>query len=393
MKRVLVYAVCDYFSLPNGGEVMLLNNFLSANKSEMIEYYLVGMSFNESDKVGKWSDKKIGNLVYKFLPVSQVLADKEKTHVPFRLRMVYGIRKYWKKIEKINADYHYIHSAELAIPFWRKNIRCVYHVHGDPCQTLRISRFPIFRIQLFTDCYWKIISRTIEKSNRVIWAADRSKELYLEQQPKMKEIVNKKSITIHSSFDTKLVVDEDSIPILSNRKHLVTVGRISRVKRMDFLVDVAYKLIEEGFDIDILICGDGEEKDALEEKAKYLGISDRVVFLGLLNRVQIATVLKYSDVFVFASENEAMSLVVLESLYMGVPVVSTDVGDISYVIKDGKTGYIVDGYDAKQYANKIKSIIKNGKIGYEDCCKRMAMNFTPCKMAEQINEVFNENSN
>ena len=88
MKRVLVYAVCDYFSLPNGGEVMLLNNFLSANKSEMIEYYLVGMSFNESDKVGKWSDKKIGNLVYKFLPVSQVLADKEKTHVPFRLRMV-----------------------------------------------------------------------------------------------------------------------------------------------------------------------------------------------------------------------------------------------------------------------------------------------------------------
>ena len=77
MKRVLVYAVCDYFSLPNGGEVMLLNNFLSANKSEMIEYYLVGMSFNESDKVGKWSDKKIGNLVYKFLPVSQVLADKE----------------------------------------------------------------------------------------------------------------------------------------------------------------------------------------------------------------------------------------------------------------------------------------------------------------------------
>ena len=209
----------------------------------------------------------------------------------------------------------------------------------------------------------------------------------------MKEIVNKKSITIHSSFDTKLVVDEDSIPILSNRKHLVTVGRISRVKRMDFLVDVAYKLIEEGFDIDILICGDGEEKDALEEKAKYLGISDRVVFLGLLNRVQIATVLKYSDVFVFASENEAMSLVVLESLYMGVPVVSTDVGDISYVIKDGETGYIVDGYDAKQYANKIKSIIKNCKICYEDCCKRMAMNFTPCKMAEQINEVFNENSN
>ena len=164
MKRVLIYAVCDYLSLPNGGEVMLLNNFLSANKSESIEYYLVGMSFNDFDKVGKWNDKKVGSKVYKFLPVSQVLADKEKTHMPFRLRMVYGIKKYWKEIEKVNADFFYVHSAELAIPLWKKKTKLVYHVHGDPCQTLRISRFPIFRTQIFTYCYWKVISKTMKKS-------------------------------------------------------------------------------------------------------------------------------------------------------------------------------------------------------------------------------------
>lgn len=393
MIRVVVYAVCDYLTLPNGGEVMLLNNFLSANKSESIEYYLVGMSFNESDRVGEWNDKKIGNLVYKFLPVSQVLVDKEKTHIPFRLRMVHGIKKYWNKIEKVNADYHYIHSAELAMPLWKKDIKLVYHVHGDPCQTMKISRFPIFRLQIFTDNYWKIIAKTVEKSYKIVWAADRSKQLYLEQQPQMKDVVNRKSITIHSSFDTKLVVDKKSIPTLTNRKHLVTVGRVSHVKRMDFLIDVANKLIKEGQDIDLLICGDGEEKKALEEKAKGLGISDRIVFLGLFNRVQIATVLNDSDVFVFASENEAMSLVVLESLYMGIPVVSTNVGDIPYAVKNGETGYIVDGYDVKQYADKVKIILENGKESYLEACKKMAMNFTPDIMANRINEVFNESEN
>ena len=52
--KILVYSVCDYEKLPNGGEVMLLNNFLSANSSSKNNYYLVGMSFNKKDEVGKW---------------------------------------------------------------------------------------------------------------------------------------------------------------------------------------------------------------------------------------------------------------------------------------------------------------------------------------------------
>ena len=391
MKKVLVYAVCDYISQPNGGEVMLLNNFLSANKNNEIQYYLVGMSFSKEDTVGKWTKKSIGDREYFFLPVSQVLADKEKTHIPFRLRMVLGIKKHWKEISNIDTEYHYIHSAELGIAFWKKkNIKLVYHVHGDPCQTLKISRFPLFRMQIFTNLYWVFIAKTIKKSEKIIWAADRSKQLYLEQQPKMKQEVDSKSITIHSSFDNKLISDKKSITPLKNRYHLVTVGRLSRVKRIDFIIDVLAKLISENIDIDLIICGDGEERNSLEEKAKDLKLSDRVVFLGLTNRVQIATILSDSEVFVFASENEAMSLVVLESLYMGIPVVSTNVGDIPYVVKDGETGFIINGYKVDIFAEKIKEILERGKNFYSNKCKEIAFNYTPDKMAKSINEVFYE---
>lgn len=393
MIKVLVFAVCDFISLPNGGEVMLLNNFLSANNNEDIEYYLVGMSFSNSDVVGRWGKKKIGNNEYNFLPVTRVLIDKEKTRIPFRLRVTHGIKKYWKIINSIGADYCYIHSAELGIPVWGTNIKLIYHVHGDPCQTLQISRFPLFRLEIFTNFYWKIIERTIKKSSRIIWAADRSKQLYLEKQPQMGNEVDKKSVTIHSSFDTKLIPDFRSIPKLSNRKHLVTVGRLSRVKRIDFLLDVVARLVDAGEDIDFLICGDGEEMQSLKRKAHELNISDRVVFLGLTNRVQTASALAASDVFVFASENEAMSLVVLESLYMGTPVVSTNVGDISYVVKDGKTGFVVDDYNAELFANKISAVIAYGREHYSCVCSTVAMKYTPERMANSINEVFNEIDN
>ena len=151
MKKVVVFAICDFVSQPNGGEVMLLNNFLSSSVASDVEYYLVGMSFNENDIPGVWTEKNIGNKIYKFLPVTQVLKDKEKTYIPFRFRVVNGIKKYWRQISKIDADFWYIHSAEIALSLKKTGrSKIVYHVHGDPCQTLRISRFPLFRGEFFT---------------------------------------------------------------------------------------------------------------------------------------------------------------------------------------------------------------------------------------------------
>ncbi len=215
MIDVIVYAVCDYISLPNGGEVMLLNNFLSVDDSKAINYHLVGMSFCEDDSVGKWQKKRIGEREYDFFPVAKVLADKEKTHIPFRFRVTAGIKKYWRRINSIKSDFHYVHSAELAMPLWKRDVNIVYHVHGDPCQTLRISRFPLFRGDYFTKQYWKVIEKTVRKSKRIVWAANKSKELYLQQQPHLKKEVESKSVTVHSSFDNKLEINPNSIPTLS----------------------------------------------------------------------------------------------------------------------------------------------------------------------------------
>ena len=387
MINVVILSVSDYRMLPNGGEVMLLHNFLEANNSTDICYHLVGMTFSESEHVGKWSKIRVGGKEYSFLPVAMVLKDKERTHIPFRLRVTCGIYKYLDIIDSVKPDVYYIHAPELMIPIWRKqNAHVVFHVHGDPCQTLRISRFPLFRMEFFSKLYWRIIEKTMRLSEKIIWAADRSRELYLGQQPHMVEEVVYKSTTIHSSFDPKMIPEFNLLPPLSNRKHLVTVGRLSAVKRIDFIIKVLDELVKRGNDVDLLICGDGEEMPALRQLAGKLGLSKRILFLGLTNRQATAAALASADAFLFASKNEAMSLVVLESLYMGTPVISTDVGDIPYVVKKGETGYIINHLNLTIFAECVENVLTTGKDYYFNKCRNIALQYTPENMSNAIDK-------
>lgn len=394
MNKIAVVAVCDFMKLPNGGEVFLLNNMLSAMESDTGIYELVGMTFDKGDTVGKWKNVLIGNKEYRFLPVSKVTKDKEKTIIPFRLRMVYGLFKYRKRIRQEGFSHVYVHSAELSIPFWNNSgkSKLIYHVHGDPSQTLRYSRFPLFRFKFFTNGYLSIINKTIQRSNRVIWAANRSKKQYEEiVSQELVQLIDEKSVTIHSSFDRKLNVNEKSIPRMSRRNHLVTVSRLAKIKHVDFIIECIKELVDKNYDVDLIICGDGEEEIGLRKLAENLGISERIVFLGLCSREQIATCLDRAEGFLFASESEAMSLVVLESLYTGTPVVSTDVGDISDVIKNEKTGYIVKSYNMNDYVKSIEKVLMKGKSYYSDECKRIVEKYTPefmaCSVDREINDV------
>lgn len=387
MKKIGIIAVCDFVNQPNGGEVFLINNFLKAHVNEKIEYFLIGMTFDNDIKEGVWKELIVNNKTYHFLPVAKITKKKEKTHIPFRLLVVLGLYKYWNKIKEMSINSFYIHSAELGIPLWKKQIPIVYHVHGDPSQTLKFSRFPIFRIKLFTKLYLSFVNRTIKESKTIIWAANRSKKLYLEVCGYMREMIESKSCTIHSSFDVNMIVNDTLFSSLSDSIHLVTVARLAKIKHIDFIIKSVYHLWKSGVNVDLLVCGDGEELQNLKNLSEELGISDKIIFLGLLNRIELATILQKSECFLFASENEAMSLVVLESLYMGTPVVSTNVGDIDYVLKDGVNGYLVNTYDVDEYSSRIKEILDKGKMYYKDSCIKSVSSFTPEKMLEEIEKV------
>jgi glycosyltransferase involved in cell wall biosynthesis len=76
----------------------------------------------------------------------------------------------------------------------------------------------------------------------------------------------------------------------------------------------------------------------VEQLRQSLGLEERVHLLGVLSPTQIARVLSASDLFVMSSAYEGMPIAVLEALATGLPVVSTNVGEVSLVVQNGLNG-------------------------------------------------------
>jgi glycosyltransferase involved in cell wall biosynthesis len=93
-------------------------------------------------------------------------------------------------------------------------------------------------------------------------------------------------------------------------------------------------------DVYLVFVGDGVLRAQVEQVRRNLGLEDRVRLPGVMPPAKIAQVLGASDLFVMSSAYEGMPIAVLEALATGLPVVSTNVGEVSLVVQDGVNGRI-----------------------------------------------------
>ena len=100
------------------------------------------------------------------------------------------------------------------------------------------------------------------------------------------------------------------------------VGRFSKQKNHEFLIDIFYELKKKKNNAVLLLVGNGELKQNIEDKAKALGIADSLIFAGI--RSDIPDLLSAMDVFVFPSFYEGMPNTVIEAQATGLPCVIAD---------------------------------------------------------------------
>ena len=130
-----------------------------------------------------------------------------------------------------------------------------------------------------------------------------------------------------------------------------TVARLAQQKGLDVLIDAFPAVVSEWPQASLVICGEGEERAALEARAARLGIADRVRFLG--ERSDVPSVLADLDVFVLPSRFEGLCLAVIEAQAAGVPVIATPVGGIQETVIPGETGTLVPVDDAAAVTRAI----------------------------------------
>lgn len=131
--------------------------------------------------------------------------------------------------------------------------------------------------------------------------------------------------------------------IADDRPVMLYVGRVAHEKNIDFLLDVLLEVRRRLPQVLLLIAGEGPARRHLEHRAKKLGLSDNLLFVGYLAREgDLGDCYAAGDILVFASRTETQGLVLLESMLMGTPVVSTAVLGTAEVMRDGRGGLVAE---------------------------------------------------
>ena len=130
---------------------------------------------------------------------------------------------------------------------------------------------------------------------------------------------------------------------------VISVARLEKVKGIEYLI----KAVK---DFKLLIIGDGSERKNLENLVQKLNLKDKVTFLGQIPNKEIPHHLMEADCLVVPSVREGFGISVLEAQAAGLPVIGTRVGGILDLIKDQKTGILVEPKNVQQIEEAVSKI-------------------------------------
>ncbi len=139
-------------------------------------------------------------------------------------------------------------------------------------------------------------------------------------------------------------------PARSGQAPLVigSVANLTAVKRQSLLIESSAALPEQAR---LLLAGEGPERVALSELAGSLGVAGRVEFLG--RRSDVLSVYRSLDIFALSSITEQMPISVLEAMACGLPILSTDVGDVREMVSPANREWIVP---AEKFASALQAM-------------------------------------
>ena len=199
---------------------------------------------------------------------------------------------------------------------------------------------------------------------------------------------------------------KEQIGICPDRSVILFVGRIEPLKGVDNLLRAIALVVDkrprlrEGLCVPI-IGGDpdrirqDDEMMRLQELREELGIGDIVAFLGAKDQDTLQYYYSAAEVVVMPSDYESFGMVALEAMACGTPVIASDVGGLSYLVRHGRTGYRVPARDPKALAAKITRLLTDEglrrRIGQRAVC--WAESYAWPRIADQIESLYDQVTN
>jgi len=188
---------------------------------------------------------------------------------------------------------------------------------------------------------------------------------------KLKGIDSSKIKVVHCAID----LDEYLIENCNKEFNILAVGRFDEIKGCKYLIDAISILRSKNISISCNIVGSGELRDELMAQTNNLDLNDNVIFHSAKPQNEIRNLMQKSDMFVLPSiktssgNMDGIPVVLMESMALGTPVISTYVSGIPELIKNEINGFLVEQKNAAQLADAIDMVLKMGDAEKQELIK------------------------
>ncbi len=152
----------------------------------------------------------------------------------------------------------------------------------------------------------------------------------------------------------------ENFGITDNEFLIGTVANFRPQKNYPFLITNFKSLLNENPSLRLICVGGGEELNHTKEICRQYQIEDKVYFTGYVSNV--SDYINAMDLFVLCSYYEGLPNVLLQSMSIGIPVISSNVGGCSEIISDNFNGSLYDTNNSIDFLNKIKFMIDDEKL-------------------------------
>ncbi|OGS44976.1 MAG: hypothetical protein A2539_04685 [Elusimicrobia bacterium RIFOXYD2_FULL_34_15] len=328
------------------------------------EQYLLTILTNLKDKY----DFSVGYLKEN----GEIGKEIENLKIPVKKFSFFELIKYLKE-NKINIIHTHLYRANIVG-------RIAGKIAGTP--TIISSQRSIDGWKKFYHVWLDTI--TSKSCNLIIANSEYAKNILIIRE----NISENKIKVVYNGIPTGNISGVQHPPFNINNPIIGYIGRLHNEKGVYLIPEIAKIVIEKNPKIKFFIVGDGHEMNSLKLKIEKYKLNNSVEFHGW-DRI-LGNIYHKIDILLLPSEEESLPQAALEAMSFGIPVIASDVGGVSELVEDEKTGLLIKNRAPEEFANKIISLTENNYIFsyYSGNSKEKAHNFTIEIMINSIDNIY-----
>lgn len=231
----------------------------------------------------------------------------------------------------------------------------------------------------------------LRHASRLITVSDALRRDLLAIRPDLAQ----RTLTIANGVDIRSEPAESAKqtrPSLGIPPEALLVGMIARLapqKGIEPFIQAAKQVLQRCPQTHFLLAGDGPLNETAYALRRELDLNDRLQLIGEVESAR--DLISSLDLLVVASTSEGSSVVAMEAMALGKPVVATSVGGVPEVVADGETGLLVTPGDVPALSDAICTLLSDRQLAREmgeRGRRRAAERFDVCNMVEQTQKVY-----